>query len=90
MMPDAPGSSLPPKMTRISSELPRNARHIALGWLEAGRIRHHLKNNLGIRRNLVLFIGYCASTRWARNHVWPQPGQHLGEPHEVRAHIASH
>ncbi len=27
---------------------------------EAGRIRHHLRNNIGNQKNLVLFIGYCA------------------------------
>ena len=32
----------------------------ASGMCEAGRIRHHLKNNIGDQKNLVLFIGYCA------------------------------
>ena len=32
----------------------------ASGMCEAGRIRHHLKNNIGDAKNLVLFIGYCA------------------------------
>ena len=27
---------------------------------EGGRVRHHLMNNLGDAKNLVLFIGYCA------------------------------
>ncbi|HEV2435945.1 MAG TPA: hypothetical protein VG077_08095 [Verrucomicrobiae bacterium] len=32
----------------------------ASGMCEAGRIRHHLKNNIGDQKNLVRFIGYCA------------------------------
>ena len=32
----------------------------ASGMCEGGRIRHHLKNNIGDAKNLVLFIGYCA------------------------------
>ena len=30
------------------------------GMCEGGRIRHHLKNNMGDPKNLILFIGYCA------------------------------
>src|SRR5207244_659828 len=29
----------------------------ASGMVEAGRVRHHLKNNIGEARNLVLFVG---------------------------------
>src|SRR5207244_116960 len=32
----------------------------ASGMAEAGRIRHHLANNIGNPENLILFIGYCA------------------------------
>src|SRR6185369_4723751 len=32
----------------------------ASGMAEAGRIRHHLANNIGNPANLILFIGYCA------------------------------
>jgi metallo-beta-lactamase family protein len=32
----------------------------ASGMVEAGRIRHHIKNHIGNPANLILFIGFCA------------------------------
>jgi metallo-beta-lactamase family protein len=32
----------------------------ASGMCEAGRILHHLRNNIGNPRNTILFVGYCA------------------------------
>src|SRR6266576_3722947 len=62
----------------------------ASGMAEAGRIRHHLKNNIGNPANLVLFIGYCAEhTLGAQIMSGRSPVNIFGEPHEVRAHIAS-
>ena len=62
----------------------------ASGMCEAGRIRHHLKNNLGDAKNLVLFIGYCAEhTLGAKILAGQSPVNIFGEPHPVRAQIAS-
>ena len=62
----------------------------ASGMAEAGRIRHHLKNNIGNPANLILFIGYCAEhTLGAQIMAGQNPVNIFGEPHEVRARIAS-
>lgn len=59
------------------------------GMCEAGRIRHHLKNNLGNPRNLILFAGYCAqNTLGAIILSGINPVNIFGEPHEVKAKIA--
>jgi len=62
----------------------------ASGMCEAGRVRHHLKNNLGDPKNLVLFIGYCAEyTLGAKLVAGENPVNIFGEPQPVKAKIAS-
>ncbi len=62
----------------------------ASGMCEAGRIRHHLKNNISDPNNLILFVGYCAEhTLGAQILAGQNPVNIFGEPHEVRARIAS-
>src|ERR1051325_6444486 len=62
----------------------------ASGMCEAGRIRHHLKNNIGDAQNLVLFIGYCAEhTLGSQIMSGSSPVNIFGEPVEVHAQIAS-
>jgi metallo-beta-lactamase family protein len=62
----------------------------ASGMAEAGRIRHHLKNNIGDPKNLILFIGYCAEhTLGAQIRSGRSPVNIFGEPYEVRAKVAA-
>lgn len=62
----------------------------ASGMAEAGRIRHHLKNNIGDPKNLILFIGYCAEhTLGAQILSGRDTVNIFGEPHAVRAQVAS-
>jgi metallo-beta-lactamase family protein len=62
----------------------------ASGMAEAGRIRHHLANHIGNPANLILFIGYCAEhTLGAQILAGRNPVNIFGEPHPVRARIAS-
>jgi metallo-beta-lactamase family protein len=46
----------------------------ASGMAEAGRIRHHIKNNIGDPRNTILIVGWCAA------HTL---GSHLASGHKT-------
>ncbi len=62
----------------------------ASGMCEAGRIRHHLKNNIGDKKNLVLFIGYCAEgTLGDQITKGKSPVNIFGDPCDVRAKVVS-
>jgi metallo-beta-lactamase family protein len=62
----------------------------ASGMCEAGRIRHHLANNIADKKNLVLFIGYCAEgTLGDQITKGKSPVNIFGEPHDVRARVVS-
>jgi metallo-beta-lactamase family protein len=62
----------------------------ASGMAEAGRIRHHLANHISNPDNLILFVGYCAEHTLGYQIMSGQnPVNIFGEPHEVRARIAS-
>ncbi|HVU27879.1 MAG TPA: MBL fold metallo-hydrolase RNA specificity domain-containing protein, partial [Verrucomicrobiae bacterium] len=57
---------------------------------EAGRVRHHLANNVGDAKNLVLLIGYCAEgTLGAQLAAHQSPVNIFGEPFNVRAKVVS-
>src|SRR5208337_2763818 len=62
----------------------------ASGMAESGRIRHHLKNNIGDKKNQLLFIGYCAEgTLGSQITAGKTPVNIFGEPHPVRAQVVS-
>ncbi len=62
----------------------------ASGMCEAGRILHHLRNNIGNPRTTVLFVGYCAEGTLGRKiRDGAKDVNILGDTFPVRAHIES-
>jgi metallo-beta-lactamase family protein len=60
----------------------------ASGMAEAGRICHHLHNNVGDERNTVIMVGYCAQhTLGARLIAGDKRVRIFGEDHDVKAHV---
>jgi metallo-beta-lactamase family protein len=60
----------------------------ASGMAEGGRILHHLRNNIGNSRNLVLFVGYAAMHTLARKLMDGEKKVKIfGEEHKVRARV---
>lgn len=59
------------------------------GMCEGGRIRHHLKNNMGDPKNLILFIGFCAEhTLGAQILSGREEVNIFGDPYKLRAKVA--
>lgn len=62
----------------------------ASGMCEAGRILHHLKNNIEQERNIILFVGYQAVHTLGRRILEGQETVSIfGEPYTVRAEVES-
>jgi len=60
----------------------------ASGMAEGGRILHHLANNIGNPKNLILFVGYAAEHTLARRIMDGNEKVNIfGEEYEVRAKI---
>ncbi len=60
----------------------------ASGMAEAGRIRHHIKNNIENDRNTILIVGWCAPhTLGAHLASGHKEVNIFGEPYQVRATV---
>ena len=60
----------------------------ASGMAEAGRVKHHISNNIENSRNSILLTGYCEPHSLGgrlKNH--PKEVNIFGQPHEVNAEI---
>lgn len=58
------------------------------GMMEAGRIKHHLKNNISNEKNTVLIVGYCPpDSLGGRFLAGNKTVKIFGEEYEVRADI---
>lgn len=60
------------------------------GMMEAGRVKHHVANNVSDPRNTILIVGYCSPTSLGARIQ--EPGLRtisiFGEMHEIKARIA--
>ena len=60
----------------------------ASGMCEAGRILHHLRNNVEDPRNTVMIVGYCAPNTLGRRIVERKRELRIfGEPYRLRAQV---
>lgn len=60
----------------------------ASGMAEGGRILHHLRNNIGNQKNLVLFVGYAAEHTLARKIMdGEEKVKIFGEEHNVKCKV---
>ncbi len=60
----------------------------ASGMMEAGRIKHHLRNNISDKKNTVLIVGYCPPGSLGRKLLaGVKEVKIFGEPHKVEADI---
>ncbi|MEI8053272.1 MAG: MBL fold metallo-hydrolase [Bacteroidota bacterium] len=61
----------------------------ASGMAEAGRVKHHISNNIENSRNTILLTGYCEPhSLGGRLKLKPKEVTIYGQPHEVNAEIA--
>jgi metallo-beta-lactamase family protein len=58
------------------------------GMCEAGRIVHHLANNISDPKNMVLIVGYQADNTLGKRIVMKEPVVNVfGEPHDLKAEV---
>jgi metallo-beta-lactamase family protein len=61
----------------------------ASGMAEAGRVKHHISNNIENTRNTILLVGYCEPrSLGGRLKQHPEEVTIFGMPHQVNAEIA--
>lgn len=61
----------------------------ASGMAEAGRVKHHISNNIENSRNTILLTGYCEPhSLGGRLKLQPKEVNIFGQPHQVNAEIA--
>ena len=61
----------------------------ASGMCEAGRILHHLRNNVEDPRNTIMMVGYCAEHTLGRRIIDRHEKVRIfGEEHELKAEVA--
>lgn len=60
----------------------------ASGMADAGRVKHHISNNIENSRNSILLSGYCEpNSLGGRLKLHPKEVGIFGQPHEVHAEI---
>lgn len=60
----------------------------ASGMAEAGRVKHHISNNIENSRNSIVLTGYCEpNSLGGRLKLHPKEVNIFGQPHEVNAEI---
>lgn len=62
----------------------------ASGMAEAGRVKHHIKNNIGDQKNTILMVGYCEPRSLGGQLKNGAQVVHIyGEQHQVVAEVQS-
>jgi metallo-beta-lactamase family protein len=60
----------------------------ASGMIEAGRVKHHVKNNIGNSKNTILIVGYCPPASLGGKLMNGDPVVKIfGKEYEVHAHV---
>ncbi|MFT4604827.1 MAG: metallo-beta-lactamase family protein, partial [Rhodothermales bacterium] len=60
----------------------------ASGMCEAGRILHHLRNNISDPKNTVMMVGYCAEHTLGKRIIEKRPQVRIfGKTHTLRADV---
>jgi metallo-beta-lactamase family protein len=60
----------------------------ASGMAEAGRILHHLANNIENSKNIILMVGYCAENTLGKKLIMKEPVVKIyGEEYNLKAEV---